>query len=693
MKINWNHCDCGLNRKTLSGNALRGLLMLVGLATLVISGKITPRASAQSRRIQLNDFAKQAGVSDPEISPDGKSIAFVISRANVNDDRHDRELYVIDIASGASHELTFDRRGVASPRWSPRGDCVAFLAPVGPEGKQKDQIFVLSMSGGEAEQITRAPNRIEQFAWRPDGKDIAYVTSDVAVNEAEIKKHNDAFEIGNDSYLLTAAPTPSHLWLVSADGGKPRRLTSGAWSLPKSNPPGAPASPISWSPNGHSIVFGKQDTPHLGDGSTARLQIVNVDTGEIRRLTQNPESERNGLFSPDGSKIAYFYSLDGDRSNENEVFVTSAAGGNGRDMTRAIDRNVYRALWMPDSKSLLVGAHDGTHTSLWMQPIDGAAKKLNIGDLSPSAPFWIEASVSKDGAIAFSGTDPSHASELYYMASADSAPKRLTDFNAEIAALNLGKAEEIDWQNNGFHEDGVVIYPPDFDKDKKYPLVLLVHGGPRSSTGTGFSFWSQLIASHDYVVFEPNYRGSDNLGNAYQRAIAGDAGDGPGRDVMAGIAELENKGFVDTSRIAVSGWSYGGYMTAWMTGHYHIWKTAIAGAPVTNEVDQYNLADFNVGAGHGFGGSPWVADNMKKWEEQSPITYAAKCTTPTLILQDTGDFRVTLTQGFEWYHALKDNGTPVRFFVYPTGGHFPSDPVRQTDIYRRWMDWLDQYLK
>ena len=682
---------CTLARRQLFHDSRYLLLMIP--AILLFAGMVVQRSTAQTRRIALQDFTRLVGVSDPEISPDGKSILFVVSRPDMNADHFDRELYVVDTASGAARQLTFDRKGVASPRWSPSGDRVAFLAPAGPEDKPKDQIFVLSASGGEAQQITGAPNRVEQFAWRPDGKDIAYVTSDVPANEADIKKHLDAFEIGDDSYLLTAAPTPSHLWLIPASGGTAKRLTSGSWSLPKSNPPGPPASPISWSPDGRSLIFGKADTPHLGDRDTTRLQILDVETGAIRRLTQNQESENNGLFSPDGRKIAYFHSLDGDSRNENEVAFTDASGANGRDVTRGIDRNIYRAIWMPDSVSLLVGGHDGTHTSLWIQPLDGAAKKLNIGDLAPSAPFWLDASVGKDGGIAFTGTDPTHASELYYMASSEATPRRLTNFNSEITALNLGRAEAFDWTNEGFHEDAIVVYPPGFDRNRKYPLVLLIHGGPRSSSGTGFGFWPQLIAAHDYIVFEPNYRGSDNLGNTYQRGIAGDAGDGPGRDVMAGVAELEKQAPVDESRIAVSGWSYGGYMTTWLTGHYHIWKTAIAGAPVTNEVDQYNLADFNVLSRHGFGGSPWVGDNLKKWMEQSPIAYANKCNTPTLILQDTGDFRVTLTQGFEWYHALRDNGVPVKFFVYPTGGHFPSDPVRQQDIFRRWMSWLDEYLK
>ena len=208
-----------------------------------------------------------------------------------------------------------------------------------------------------------------------------------------------------------------------------------------------------------------------------------------------------------------------------------------------------------------------------------------------------------------------------------------------------------------------------------------------------FNAWAQLIAAKGFVVFEPNYRGSDNLGNAYQRAIFKDQGDGPGKDVMAGLEAVKKRGFVDDKKIAVTGWSYGGYMTTWLIGHYHVWKTAIAGAAVTDLVDQYNLSDGNVARRAIYGGSPWTGDDLARYREQSPITYARDVKTPTLIVATTGDARVTVTQSYKFYHALKDNGVPVKFVAYPVPGHFPGDPARQKDVYRRWVAWLDEQLR
>ncbi|HEY2820073.1 MAG TPA: prolyl oligopeptidase family serine peptidase [Candidatus Acidoferrum sp.] len=660
-----------------------------------------------ARTIQLDDMTKITSVSDPQISPDGKAIAFVRSRVNLEQDRADRDLLVIDIASGAPRALTHDRKGVGSPRWSPEGDRLAFEAVDTSAKDPKLQLFVLPMTGGEAHRLTDVPDGIEQFAWSPNGQDIAFVTSDEPENKKEIEKHNDAFEVGDNDYLATGPTTPSHLWIVGAEGGKPRRLTSGPWSLAKSAPPSSPASPINWSPDGKSILFTRQEHPQFGDADQTTLQVLDVASGATRRVTTREKFESFGLFSPDGTKIAYWYPRESDPNNQNEIVVTPtpAVGGaptDGAVATSAIDHNMSRVIWMPDSNSILVGGHDATQTSMWLQPLGAsnananaaAPKKLNLGDVSPSWAFWVDAFVGRKGEIAFTGSSPTQPSELYYMASANDSPRRLTNFNANIAALKLGEAEKFEWKGpDNFAEDGVLIYPPDYDKDKKYPLVLYIHGGPTASSITAFSFFAQYLASRGYIIFSPNYRGSDNLGNAYQRAIFNDAGDGPGRDVIAGIDAIKKLNIIDENQIAVSGWSYGGYMTSWLIGHYNFWKVAVAGAPVTDEYDEYNLSDGNVSGRYSFKGSPYVGDNLKDYRAQSPITYWANIKTPTLLLHDTGDARVTITQSYSLFHALKDNGVEVKFFAYPVGGHFPGDPVRQMDVYRRWADWLDQHLK
>src|SRR5208282_2097557 len=258
---------------------------------------------------------------------------------------------------------------------------------------------------------------------------------------------------GDNDFLATEAEQSSHLWILPAEGGTAKRLTSSAWSLTKSAPPSPPASPISWSPDGKWLLFTRQEHPHQGDNDLTTLQVLNVETGEIHKLTKHEKFESFGLFSPDGSHVAYWYPRDSDPNNEIESFVTETTGGDGTDATRSIDRDLQRVIWMPDGNSLLVGGHDGVKTSLWVQPLTGGAKKHALGDISPSWSFWVDAFVGRKGDIAFTGSTPTQPSELYYMASANDTPRRLTNFNQGIAALKLGKAENFEWEGpDSFHE-------------------------------------------------------------------------------------------------------------------------------------------------------------------------------------------------------------------------------------------------
>jgi len=666
-----------------------GCLIMLGVIAMVGLGQ-------SPRRVQLDDLGRIVRVADPQIAPDGKSIVMVVSRANYDENRYDADLVLVEVASGNQRMLTHERRGVSHPRFSPSGDRLAFLASVPPASGQQPraQIFVMPMKGGDAHRLTSAPKGVQQFAWSPDGSTIAFATEDEPEKKTGPERFNDSFEVGNDDFLIQSQALPTHAWIVPADGGEARRLTSGSWSLPINHPPGAPASPLAWSAEGKSIALVRLPTPHSGDAREATIQVLDVATGRMRGLTGRDRAEGQPTFSPDGSLVAYWQPRAGDPGNVNEVHLAPSAGGAGKSITRALDRNIARSIWMNDGKTMLVGANDGTRVSLWLQPLDGPARKLDLGTLSPASSFWVDVAVGKDGAIAFIGSDPTHPAELYYLSSPTSKPKRLTNLNAEVASLALGRTEVFTWQSDNFTHNGIVTYPPDFLSHQKYPLVLVIHGGPTAASLETFASQAQLMAAKGWLVFQPNYRGSDQIGNTYQHAIVNDAGAGPGRDVMAGLETLKQRGFIDTTRIAVSGWSYGGYMTTWLLGNYSGWRVAVAGAAVTDWMDQYNLGDANVRRGAAFGGSPWTDPQRRQaYLDQSPITYAAKIRTPTLVMTNTQDFRVTPTQSFKLYHALRDNGVPTKFIAYPIYGHNASDPVRQRDVQRRWIEWIEQYFR
>ena len=658
---------------------------------LVFIGALSPSPAATGvERWTPDDRLRIVNVSDPQVSPDGRSVAVLVARANAKENRYDTDLVTIDVTAGTQKTLTFERRGLASPRWSPDGTRIAFLANASTEKDAKRQIWLLPLGGGEARLLTYASRGVQQFAWSPDGSQIAFATAD---DPPKTDEKPLAFEVDEDDYLLREEPTSSHVWVVPAAGGPARRVTSGTWSLPIAHPPGPAPSPLEWSPDGRTIAITRRENAHAGTTNASRIALVNVATGNVRRLTTADLDETRPTFTPDGARVAYWFPRGGKHGSANSIWIVPTSGGTGTELTTSLDRHLFRVIWMPGGRSLLTAAHDGTTTAYYVVDLDGRYKRLDLGDADPTHGYWPDASVSKSGVIAFTASTSTQPRELYVLPSVDAKPRRLTHFNDWISERQLGRTDVIHWKSDQWDMNGIVTYPPEFDAAKKYPLVVLIHGGPRATSTLAFSSIAQSSAARGWVVLQPNYRGSDNADNEFARAILDDSGAGPGRDVMAGIEALKRKGFVDENGIAVGGWSYGGYMTSWMIGHYPIFKAAVSGAAVNNLVDQYVLGD-NDRSRRLTWGSPYKGkDNIRKYVEQSPITYASDIKTPTLIMSDTGDVRVPVTQSYQMYRALRDNDVPVKFIAYPVGGHSPEDPLRSIDIEKRYVDWFARYLK
>ncbi|HVO72628.1 MAG TPA: prolyl oligopeptidase family serine peptidase, partial [Ignavibacteriaceae bacterium] len=388
--------------------------------------------------------------------------------------------------------------------------------------------------------------------------------------------------------------------------------------------------------------------------------------------------------------LSFVRPRDGNLNKGNAVYLNE--NGKNKDITNDLARNINYYTWMPDGKGLLLAGYKGTQSVIWKQPVNGKAELIDLGDVN------IEdgnLSISKSGAAAFIGSTSFHPAELYVMESMDKKPKRLTNLNSFADSLILGKSVGISWKGEGgFDEDGVLTYPANYKEGEKYPLALVIHGGPESASILEFSELAQLISSQDFFVFQPNYRGSTNLGDAYQQAIFRDTGEGPAKDVMAGLEKIEKMGVIDTNRIGVSGWSYGGYMTSWLNGKYPgKWKAAIEGAALNDWVMDYTISYYQTYDLYFFGGSPWLKEHWDIWREQSPIIFARNVKAPTLILGDSGDPNVPIINSYEMFHALRDNGVKTEFYAYPVDDHFPSDIVRKTDIFKRWVDWLVKCVK
>jgi dipeptidyl aminopeptidase/acylaminoacyl peptidase len=647
---------------------------------------LTSAVSGQTGKnpFQLTDLRKIVNISDPQISPDGKQIAFIVSRYDWDKDSVIQAIELVDVFNGSKRNLTFQRSSISNVRWSPDNNKLGFIAE-DPESKES-QIFIMPMNGGDPIKITDSKRGISEFTWSHDGKTIAFVAQDTIPNPKEIKHHEDAFRVTDNNYMVRKAVQPWHLWIIPSNGGKARQLTKGRLSLCTDQ---GTISPVIWSHDGKSIIF--QQFPDVWEGNSWHSVIAEVDTngGEIKTVIKD---EGSGMpqYSPSQNILAFMRARNGDLNNGNAVYVKT--NGEIKDATHELARNINHYSWLPEGKSLLLTGDKGTKSVFWIQPLNGKAEELDLGDVNPGGGNM---SISENGIIAFTGRTSTHPSELYILESTKSKPKQLTDLNAFVDSLNLGKSIGIEWKGpDGFNEDGVLTYPSDYNKNEKYPLVLVIHGGPEGASTLKFSDIAQLFAGKGFFVFQPNYRGSINLGDKYQHAIYRNTGEGPGEDVMAGLKKIESMGIIDTNRIGITGWSYGGYMTSWLNGRYpYKWKAAVEGAALNDWVMDYTIAYYQTYDLYFFGGSPWSKKYWKIWREQSPIIFAENVKAPTLILGDAGDPNVPIVNSYEMFHALKDNGVNTEFYVYPVDTHFPQDIVRITDVYKRWVDWIVKYVK
>ncbi len=631
---------------------------------------------AQGGTLKVDDLRLEVGLQGPALSPDGRQAIVTSSTPNYENNRYDQTLVLIDLISGEERDLTPHRPGVSQPRWSPSGDRLAFVDS-GEDGNKR-QVFVLPMGGGEARQVTKAEEGVGVFEWTADGSSFLYTTRD-GVEEIEgEERHNKSFEVGNNSFLTLEAPRSAHLWQVPTEGGEAEQLTEGAESIVG----------IVVSPDRTTVALEVLPLPHSGEGIRTTISLLDLGSGETRGLGENPPVHPV-RFSPDGRYLAFSRSRGPEPYfHPSGLFIKPVDGGLTVDPTAQIDRDLGGLAWLPDGQSLLVSGTDLTERALWHQPLDGPPLRLDLGDIHPGSPV-----VSPNGTVVFVGREDLRASELYVMKVGEWKPRRVTEFNDALAEMSLGRVETVTWNGpDDFEQNGVLLYPPDYEEGHRYPLVLNIHGGPMGASGEAFNTFNHILAAQGWLVFSPNYRGSSTQGKAFQSAVVNDAGEGPGRDVMSGIEVLKDRGIVDEARVAVSGWSYGGYMTAWLTAHYDGWAVAMAGAAVTDWFDWYSMADMNTWAGFGLDGSPWLNDNAMNYWRQSPMAYAHQIRTPTLILSDTGDERVTVSQSYKLYHALKDNGVEVSFVVYPVSGHFPPDPVHQRDVRRRWVEWIARHF-
>jgi len=652
------------------------------LVAVVLAG-----VPASAAPVTLQSLHQLVGLTGVSISPDATKVAFIRSISDYVHDKNLRTLMIVSTRGGALRAVTKVYDELSSPQWAPSGTQIAYLAS-GP--RRIRQVFVVTLADSSVVQLTHARKSVLQYAWSPNGKQIAYVTEDGPADPAAAKRHDDLWEVHDDGFLTKYQPRPAHIWLIASAGGAARRLTSGSWSYMEAEPPfvGAATNP-SWSADGRTIAFTMQANADNSDTDLTSIAEVDVRTGKISKVDARTTYEYEPQYAPSGHELAYLYPHGPGPISVLDVWVSN--GAQNADVTDKFDHDVTQFAWLPGNRLLML-ASDGVEEGMYVQQLPGgAARRIPLGRLNPH-----EISTSMKGAIAMIGSASDVPPEIYVLDNASATPRTLTNLNATVAALDFGRSEEISWKApDGERSDGLLTYPTGYQPGKKYPLVLRIHGGPEAASTRRFFTLRQLFASRGYLVFEPNYRGSDNLGSAHEHAIFKDPGKGPGDDVWAGVQALEKMGIVDTSREAVTGHSYGGYMTSWMTSHWHNWRCAVIGDGLVDWVEAYDLsATGNLAwTRDSLGGSPWNPANATLYRDASPITYIHDVRTPTRLISGTADDQSPFVQSYAYYHALHDLGVPVSFIAIPDAKHGPRDPVHIEGYNRVTLEWVDRYMR
>jgi dipeptidyl aminopeptidase/acylaminoacyl peptidase len=648
--------------------------------------------AAPTRVVSEDDYRFLVNLESPVISPDAKSVALVVERTSWSDDRYQRDLVSIDLATHAAQTLIRNRKDVSDPQFSPDGTRLAFLATAGKGDDAHAELFVMPANGGPARQATHIDSDVDDFAWRPDGSAVAYTAPDPNPKRSGADRFRDSFIFTTEPIVARSAPSPHHLFVVDLTSGASTQLTAGTQS----------DDTLSWSPDGKSIAFTAYADAILNDETTSHVAILDVATKNVRALTGRTLRESDPIFSPDGKHIAYFYT-DGDSQVAlTQLYVTTPAGGSGSEISGTIGRSIGNAVWSSDSQSLIASAPDGLTNALYRVSLDGRSHRIDVPGVTPGIPLTttggaetpdLRHAIAHDGTLAFVGTWTAQPPEIFTHPPSGQTTK-VSDFNAALSRIAWSPAEPISFPTTtGITADGLLYLPPNFDPARKYPIVVYIHGGPTDPTLTTFDFWAQVMAARGWLVLRPNYRGSPNLGYAYQHAVLYDPEDGPGKDIVSALNVVKMRGIVDDSRVAVSGWSYGGIMTAWLISKYHIWRAAVSGASVNDWTTDYGTADDSDEDVALLHGSPFVGDNATEWRTISAINYAAEVTTPVLILSDVGDNRDPFATSSMYWRALRDNHKDATLRVWPVAGHVPSDPVRIADIYHYWITYIATHFR
>ena len=649
-------------------------------AALALALLLPAAAAAQSRTPTVDQLISLKRVGSPAISPDGQFVAYTLRETNWEDNNYHTEIWLAEVKTGALRQLTSHaKKSSTSPAWSPDGTTLAFAT----DRDDKRQIYLIDPRGGEARKLTAAEEGAGSFAWAPDGKSIAYVSSDPKSDaDKEREKTLGEFDVIGEGHRM------SHLWVFDVAARKARRLTGGPFTV----------GSFDWSPDGKEIAFDHRINPANTSGATSDISIVTAADGKIRKLVDQEGPDSNPVWSPDGTQIAFGSLMKKPFPFLNYVIaVIPAAGGRIDPLTSAFDENPSIVDWTRGG--LFFSASQRTWSYLFS--VDPASK--SIKKYTPSEQ-WIGSgfSLTPDGKwTAFTAADGATLGEIYVAPVAASlAPRKLTDMTAQVSGWTNGAHDVISWKSkDGATVEGVLHKPAGFQAGRRYPLLIVIHGGPTAvSRPTAFSstgiYPIDIWTAKGALVLEPNYRGSAGYGEAFRSLNVRNLGVGDGWDVISGIDHLIALGMADGDRVGAMGWSQGGYISAYLTTHDSArFKAVSVGAGISNWMTYYVNTDITQFTRQYLKATPW--DDPEIYAKTSPMTYIKGAKAPTLIQHGSADARVPTPNAFELYRGLQDVGVPSKLIIYKGFegiGHGPSKPKSSRALMQHNLEWFDKYI-
>lgn len=631
--------------------------------------------SQEKKALRIEDIFTFKGVSDAQISPDGSRVLFVVSEADFEENGYNTDIWMVSATGGEPIKLTTGPKRDNNPRWSPDGKLIAFIS----NREEKAQIWLINPRGGEAWKLTDSKTGVNSFHWAPDGKSIAYTAVD-ALSEEEEKKKKEK----DDAIVVEENYKMSHLWIIDIETKKAEKLTKGDFYV----------QDFCWSPDGKEIVFGHRPTPRIPDFFNADIMVISAKGGEPRKLVERAGPDMVPQWSPDGKTIA-FISQD-DRTDwfvNSYICLIPAAGGKPANISKEFDEEISFYHWSPHSDFFYFGAGKGVNNHIFrISAKEGKAEQITYGEYVHSNPTF-----SSDGLwMAFVREAPLHPDEIFISPADRYEPKKLTNINPQTEDFAFGITEKVEWKSvDGWEMEGLLVKPVGYEKGKKYPLLIIIHGGPAGVFTNSFyirrgAFPIQVFTNNGYAVFMPNPRGSGNYGEDFRKANVRDWGGKDYQDIMNGVDYLIRQGIADAEKMGIMGWSYGGFMTSWVITQTDRFKAACVGAGVTNLYSFFGETDIPEFMWSYFAAPPWK--HIKVYQDHSAMFQIDKAKTPTLILHGKNDLRVPLPQGEELFRALKMKGVPVKFVVYPRQPHGIGEPKLQRDSMKRTLHWFNKWI-